>query len=98
MNYFTKESLLSNKNDIGNVVELNFNNESSAIISEYGGRLLGLFPKNDNYSLLWINPAIKKKFKVGSGILVEIDIGLALKENSFTKILKIGKNGFVLKD
>ncbi len=37
MNYFTKESLLSIKNDIGNVVELNFNNESSAIISEYGG-------------------------------------------------------------
>ena len=61
MNYFTKESLLSKKNDIGNVVELNFNNESSAIISEYGGRLLGLFPKNDNYSLLWINPDIKKK-------------------------------------
>jgi len=61
MNYFTKESLLSNKNDIGNVVELNFNNESSAIISEYGGRLLGLFPKNDSYSLLWINPDIKKK-------------------------------------
>ncbi len=61
MNYFTKESLLANKSDIGNVVELNFNSESSAIISEYGGRLLGLFPKNDNYSLLWINPNIKKK-------------------------------------
>ena len=61
MKYFTKESLLSNKNDIGNVVELNFNNESSAVISEYGGRLLGLFPKNDTYSLLWIHPDIKKK-------------------------------------
>jgi len=63
MNYFTKESLLANKNDIGNVVELNFNNESSAIISEYGGRPLGLFPKNEEYSLLWINPDIKNVVK-----------------------------------
>lgn len=63
MNYFTKESLLANKTDIGNVVELNFNNESSAIISEYGGRPLGLFPKNDNYSLLWINPEIKTEIR-----------------------------------
>ena len=63
MNYFTKESLLANKNDIGNVVELNFNDESSAIITEYGGRPLGLFPKYDNYSLLWINPDIKNAIK-----------------------------------
>lgn len=60
MNYFTKESLLfSTKNNI-NFVDLSFNNESSVLISEYGGRPLGLFPRNDNYSLLWINPNIKE--------------------------------------
>lgn len=63
MNYFTRNSLLSFKDDIGNLVELNFNDESSAIVSEYGGKLLGLFPKNNCYSLLWINPEIKNVIK-----------------------------------
>lgn len=63
MNYFTRNDLLSIKEDIGNLVELDFNDESSAIISEYGGKLLGLFPKNKCYSLLWINPEIKKVIK-----------------------------------
>jgi hypothetical protein len=63
MNYFTKNTLLSFKEDIGNLIELNFNDESSAVVSEYGGRLLGLYPKNDCYSLLWINPEIKEVVK-----------------------------------
>ena len=63
MNYFTKNTLLSFKEDIGNPIELNFNDESSAVVSEYGGRLLGLYPKNDCYSLLWINPEIKEVVK-----------------------------------
>jgi hypothetical protein len=63
MNYFTRNGLLSIKADIGNIVELNFNNESSAIVSEYGGRLLGLFPKNESSSLLWINPEIQNEIK-----------------------------------
>ena len=63
MNYTTKNDLLSYKDDIGNIVELKNNEESSAIVSEYGGRLLGLFPKNENFSLLWINPEIKNVIK-----------------------------------
>jgi hypothetical protein len=63
MNYFTKKDLRSIKDDIGNLVELDINDESSAIVSEYGGRLLGLYPKNNCYSLLWINPEIKNVFK-----------------------------------
>ncbi len=63
MNFFTKNDLLSIKENIGKIVELNFNAESSAIVSEYGGRLLGLFPKNDVFSLLWINPDIKNLIK-----------------------------------
>ena len=59
MNFFTKRDLISIKENIGNIVELDFNDESSAIVSEYGGRLLGLFPKNKSFSLLWINPDIK---------------------------------------
>jgi len=63
MNFFTKNDLISIKDDIGNIVELKFNEESSVIVSEYGGRLLGLFPKNDGFSLLWINPEIKNVIK-----------------------------------
>ena len=63
MNYTTKNDLLSYKDDIGNIIELKNNEESSAIVSEYGGRLLGLFPKNENFSLLWINPEIKNVIK-----------------------------------
>jgi len=63
MNFFTKNDLLSIKDDIGNFVELKFNEESSVIVSEYGGRLLGLFPKNEVFSLLWINPEIKNVIK-----------------------------------
>ncbi|NVM16764.1 MAG: hypothetical protein HWN80_03550 [Candidatus Lokiarchaeota archaeon] len=63
MNFFTRNDLISIKDDIGNIVELKFNEESSAIVSEYGGRLLGLFPKNDVFSLLWINPDIKNVIK-----------------------------------
>ena len=63
MNFFTKNDLISIKDDIGNIVELKFNEESSVIVSEYGGRLLGLFPKNDVFSLLWVNPEIKNVIK-----------------------------------
>ena len=59
MNYFTKDSLLSIIGKKINLVELSFNDESSAIISEYGGRPLGLFPKTNCYNLLWVNPNIK---------------------------------------
>ena len=63
MNYFTKNDLLGLKEDLGNIVELSSNDESSVIVSEYGGRPLGLFPKNESYSLLWINPEIKSEIK-----------------------------------
>ena len=63
MNFFTRMDLMSIKENIGNIVELDFNDESSAIVSEYGGRLLGLFPKNKSLSLLWINPEIIKVIK-----------------------------------
>jgi len=63
MNFFTKMDLMSIKENIGKIVELDFNDESSAIVSEYGGRLLGLFPKNKSFSLLWINPEIKDVIK-----------------------------------
>ncbi|MFX1406765.1 MAG: DUF6786 family protein, partial [Promethearchaeota archaeon] len=44
-------------------MELN-DDESSIIISRYGGRPLGIFPKNDSISLLWINPEIKESIKI----------------------------------
>ena len=59
MKCFTKDSLLSTIGKEVNPIELNFNDESSAIISEYGGRPLGLFPKVNSYNLLWVNPGIK---------------------------------------
>lgn len=63
MKFFSLDQLKSYDNEIGPLVELSFNNESSALISEYGGRLLGLFPQENIISLLWVNPRIKEVVK-----------------------------------
>jgi hypothetical protein len=62
MNYFTKKELYSTIGDQTSLVELN-TGEGSVVISEYGGRPLGVFPKEENYNLLWINPNIKEAIK-----------------------------------
>jgi len=59
MNYFTKDALLSEIKDATTLIELN-SGESSTVISEYGGRPLGFFPKQDCVSLLWINSNIRE--------------------------------------
>ncbi len=59
MNYYTKNALLSAVGESTNLVELNFD-ESSIVITEYGGRPLGFFPKKGCYSLLWINQNIRE--------------------------------------
>lgn len=62
MNYFTEEELYSTIEDHSKLIELK-SRESSVIISEYGGRPLGIFPKEKCYSLLWVNPSIKEAIK-----------------------------------
>ncbi len=54
MNYYTLEVLENAIENITELVELK-SGEATAIISEYGGRLLALFPRSDCYNLLWIN-------------------------------------------
>jgi len=54
MNYYTKDTLLTTVEDSTKLVELTLD-EATAIISEYGGRLLALFPRIDCYNLLWVN-------------------------------------------
>jgi len=63
MNYLNKQILLSAVKDCTTLIELSTSDGSSVIISEYGGRPLGFFPKKDCYSLLWINPDIKNAIK-----------------------------------
>jgi hypothetical protein len=58
MNYFTKKVLLNSIGNSTDLVELNLG-EASVVISEYGGRPLGIFPKSGCYSLLWITSNIK---------------------------------------
>ena len=58
MNYYNKKSLLNSIGDSTDLVDLNLG-EGSVVISEYGGRPLGIFPKMGCYSLLWITPNIK---------------------------------------
>jgi hypothetical protein len=48
---------------VTNYCELSLNDQSSAVICEYGGRLLGLFPSNEEISGYWINPQIQKAIK-----------------------------------
>ena len=59
MNYFTKEDLISAVGKKTHLIELIYE-DGSVIISEYGGRPLGIFPKRGCISLLWINPSIKE--------------------------------------
>jgi len=65
MNYFTKDKLISTIGDSVRLVELD-SGKGTVIISEYGGRPLGIFPKDDCYNLLWINPNIKEAIKTRS--------------------------------
>ena len=62
MNYFTKETLLSTIGEKTTLIELG-SEEGSVIISEFGGRPLGIFPNNSCYNLLWVNPNIKEIIK-----------------------------------
>jgi len=63
MNYYTKDNLLSNIGDSTNLIDLK-SDEGTILISEYGGRLLALFPRNDSYNLLWVNSNPKKVIKI----------------------------------
>ena len=62
MNYYTKNDLLSDIGNSTNIIELDFG-EASVVISEYGGRPLGIFPKRECYNLLWIASNIKDAIK-----------------------------------
>jgi len=65
MNYFTKDKLISTIGDSVRLVELE-SGEGNVIISEYGGRPLGIFPKDGCYNLFWVNPNIKEVIKLRS--------------------------------
>ncbi len=68
MNYFTEENLTNSLEGHTSYIKLN-DNDRSVIISEYGGRPLGLFPKNDSYNLLWVNPKIQEVIKTRSHVI-----------------------------
>ena len=60
MTYYTKKELLTEAKGNTRLLELNLN-DGSIIISEFGGRVLGAFPKKDSINLLWL-PADLKGF------------------------------------
>lgn len=69
MNYFTKNALINSLKNRLDFIELNYN-DSTIIVSEHGGRVLGIFLKEECINLLWINPAIedldfKKEWNIG---------------------------------
>ena len=66
MNYFNKETLHATLHNKTRVLDLELNERSSATIMEHGGRLLGLFPNNTRYNLLWTNPHIIDVISSGS--------------------------------
>ncbi|MBD3338315.1 MAG: hypothetical protein GF353_04370 [Candidatus Lokiarchaeota archaeon] len=64
-NYFTLDDIKSKLENLTKSLELNIDNKSTAIVSEYGGRLLGLFPKKDKINLLWVNPNVREVIQLG---------------------------------
>jgi len=63
MNYFKKDDLISLIEDHANLIDIKITEDSSALVSEYGGRLLGLFPTDNVPNLLWVNPNIVSVIK-----------------------------------
>ena len=64
MNYFKKDDLISTLKGHTPFLELK-SGESVTFISEYGGRVLGVFPKQNCVNLLWVNPKIKETIRDG---------------------------------
>ena len=54
MNYFTKNNLINSLENRLAFIELN-NNASTIIVSEHGGRVLGIFPKDECINLLSVS-------------------------------------------
>lgn len=61
MNYFTKERLTSTLKGATDFLELNNSEKGSLVVSEYGGRPLGIFPKVGALNLLWVNPNLGRQ-------------------------------------
>ncbi|TXT60661.1 MAG: hypothetical protein BAJALOKI2v1_90075 [Promethearchaeota archaeon] len=59
MNYYTKDKLFSLLKENTKIISFE-KDRASIVISEYGGRILGLFPDEENYTLLWINQDLEK--------------------------------------
>lgn len=68
MNYFTKDKIISTIDSYTKLVEIN-SGDSSVLISEHGGRTLGIFPTENCYNLLWINPNIKEAINTRSHVI-----------------------------
>jgi hypothetical protein len=68
MNYFTKDKLISTIDDYSRLIKID-SGESSILISEHGGRPLGIFPKDKCYNLLWVNPKIREAIKTRSHVI-----------------------------
>ncbi|MFX1525258.1 MAG: DUF6786 family protein [Promethearchaeota archaeon] len=68
MNYFTKNDLISTIGNHARLIDFD-SGTGSIIISEHGGRPLGMFPNNKCYNLLWVNPEIKEAIKSRSHVI-----------------------------
>ena len=62
MSYYTKKDLLNKIGNSTNTIEMNLG-EATIVITEYGGRVLGVFPKKECYNLLWNAPNLKEVIK-----------------------------------
>ena len=69
MNYFSKQDLIDSAGENTTLIELNCDQGGQVIISEYGGRPLGFFPRKNGISLLWIDPQIQKAIKTKSRLI-----------------------------
>jgi hypothetical protein len=63
MTYYTKDGLIKSLKGKTHAICLNSSGQGTAVISEYGGRLLGLFPDEENHTLLWVNKDLEHTIK-----------------------------------
>ncbi|MFO8017574.1 MAG: DUF6786 family protein [Promethearchaeia archaeon] len=94
MNYFSKQDLIDKIGKSTTLIELDSDQGGQVVISEYGGRPLGFFPRKDGKSLLWIDPNIRKAIETKSRLIGGDRFWISPEQDYFYKDPENWKNWF----
>ncbi|MGV9173236.1 MAG: DUF6786 family protein [Promethearchaeia archaeon] len=94
MKYFSKQDLIDKVGESTTLIELESEQGGKVVISEYGGRPLGFFPRKEGISLLWIDPNIREVIEKKSRLIGGDRYWISPEQDYFYKDPKNWKNWF----